>query len=125
MATMTNAQKQDYLDAYIRREARWKLRRSDGTIDGGSPPLGGDGSVGDVDYDLLASEVYDCVVSNYDCNDILLGATAAVEGFSVAYVKRVVKAAVKTGVVKVESVVDSAVRRTIAEAFDGFGLRRK
>lgn len=120
---MTTEELARYLDVEIRRRTRDRIAYTDSDVMGCVSGLLNDESK----LRLKAHEVYDGIISSTSWDGNLLDATRSVK-FSVAYVERVIKNAVKVGTIKFESA--TAERNAIFEeahrvyAFEGISERQ-
>jgi len=119
---LTKKEQKDYLDAKIRRSARWDL--SDVFKSGDGTSLMGSTVVDDKTLKQISQTVYDSIVSSYDYDERLLAATRSVK-FKVSYVQSVLKKGLDSGTIKIESVImDGKVKLAITENMNGKRFRK-
>ena len=124
--SLTPAEAKAMLDANIRRTAGFKISYpGDGDAVNKYTGLSGVALGIDADkvvLDKLATEVHDSLVSEFAYNDQLVKATRSVDKFNLAYVRRVIKAGLKSGAILAEAALCMA--DEMLEAFgkmDGSG----
>lgn len=119
LPNLTKAELQKYLDANIREKARWKISDA---FEGGSPgDLVGSGIDG-TKLKQIAQTIMDNIITSFDYDEMLLKATRSVKKFNVSYVNRVLKAGLKSGLIKTES---AKLAKTVAEAVDEMQEKKK
>lgn len=124
--TLTPNEAKAMLDARIRSRAKFEIRYTDenGTrkysgLAGGSLGLEADKD----ELERLTTAVYDDLVSDLAYSDTAVKAMRSVGNFDKAYVRRVLKAGIKSGVLVAEAAAEDAVDKAL-EAFgqkDGTG----
>lgn len=97
MAEMTKEEKQQFLDATIRRRTRWNNMAKD--IVNGNDMEG-------TKLERLAGDILDDIVSSYDYNERLHMATRAVT-FNKAYIRKVIRNAISDGSISPEDFTEA------------------
>jgi len=97
MTELTKDELVAMLDAKIRRNAGWALRQdviaiSELGISGADEPI-----------KKAAQSGYDDIIAAFQHNDNVVKATRAVKNFGVSYVKKIIKAGLKSGSIQMES----------------------
>lgn len=119
---LTKKEQREYLDAKIRRSARWDL--SSAFEKTGSDGLMGNSIVDDKTLKQISQMVYDSIVSSYEYDERLLKATRSVK-FKVGYVQSVLKKGLDKGTINIESLqLASDVRKSIVENMNGKRVRK-
>jgi len=140
MAKLTTTQLQAMLDAKIRERARWRIKDAvedgePGSLIGGQAQL----QVNDKKLKVVASSIYDDIMGDMsytysrqnDSNPMLDAINSLGEGkFSVAYVQRIIKQALKAETLKLEDArLDGKVADLVTEKckdlFKGKKFKRK
>ncbi len=108
--TLTKEEKQAVLDARIRSDYRWHVRRHGSSV-GMSFSL-----TTEIDSDEVkkaAQQIHDSIVSSFGYDDAMLSATRSVKKFGVSYISRVIKKGLKSGVIKTEAAIEDAAVRLL------------
>jgi hypothetical protein len=103
----------DYLGARIRESARWKIKYQKDEV--GIHSFGGPGFDEDKHLSEVAQLVYDDIITSYHYDEPLLDATRSVEKWGVGYIKKVIRDAVKKGLLKYECDMRDHIERTLTE----------
>ena len=106
------------LDARIRDCAKWRIRDAARTGGVGSTLVNPTKDVDPEDVSKVALEVYDSVISDFSYNDNVVKAARALGAgkFTAKYCEKVIKKALKSGAITLESVVVTGlVNDTLAE----------
>jgi hypothetical protein len=119
MADLTSEELVVYLDAKIRQLAKWKLHKDD---DDDFGTLSADRATEKIAK--VAAIIYDDIVTDFQYDETLLKATRSVNKFNVAYVARIIKKAMKDGLVE-ESKQASVVADSLEEYFKDKKIIRK
>jgi len=120
---LTKAELVAMLDAKIRERARWRVRDMLDDAEPGSL-VDGTGQFNDEKITQLAVRMHDDIVADFSYNETLVLATRALKPkvFTAAYVRGVIKRAIRAGQIKVEH---AALADTLREAVKGIKVRKK
>lgn len=106
------------LDAQIRSEYRWYMRRRQNS-DGNVAAIVGDESSDGVD--VAAQVVHDQIVASLEYNQVLVDAIESMgDKWSPSYVAKVIRKGIKSGVIQVESTMIDGI---VTEVMQRFGVQ--
>ena len=98
------------LDARIRRDAGWRIRRDD--VEAEIAELGISDSADGLKK--MAQLGYDDIVASFEYNDNIVKATRAIT-FNIAYVKKIIKTGLADGTIRLEALIMKAAEKICTE----------